>query len=90
MVLAPEATLLPVTGREKPPVKTSVSEFVEQLTKRPMPEIVRSATETSARIMGIADRKGAVEAGYDADIVIFDDEVNIQSTIVNGQIVYNI
>ena len=55
-----------------------------------MPEIVRSATETPARIMGIADKKGAIEAGYDADIVIFDDEVNIQSTIVNGQIVYNI
>ena len=63
---------------------------VQQLTKRPLPEIVRSATETPARIMGVADKKGAIEVGYDADIVIFDDEVNIQSTIVNGQIVYNI
>jgi N-acetylglucosamine-6-phosphate deacetylase len=63
---------------------------VQQLTERPMPEIVRSATETPARIMGIADKKGAVEVGYDADIVVFDDEVNVMSTIVNGQIVYNI
>ena len=63
---------------------------VQQLTKRPMPEIVRSATETPAKIMGIADKKGAIEGGYDADIVIFDDAINIQSTIVNGQIVYNI
>jgi N-acetylglucosamine-6-phosphate deacetylase len=40
--------------------------------------------------MGVADKKGAIEVGYDADIVIFDDAINIQSTIVNGQIVYNI
>ena len=63
---------------------------VQQLTQRPIPEIVRSATETPAKIMGIADKKGAIEVGYDADIVIFDDAINIQSTIVNGQIVYNI
>ena len=63
---------------------------VQQLTQRPIPEIVRSATETPAKIMGVADKKGAIEVGYDADIVIFDDAINIQSTIVNGQIVYNI
>ena len=63
---------------------------VQQLTQRPIPEIVRAATETPAKIMGVADKKGAIEVGYDADIVIFDDAINIQSTIVNGQIVYNI
>lgn len=61
---------------------------VWQLTERPLEEIVRSVTETPARIMGCDDRKGSIEVGKDADIVIFDEIVNIGHTIIGGEVFY--
>ncbi len=51
-------------------------------------DAVYMAATTPARIMGINDRKGSLEAGKDADLVIFDDDVNIFKTIIKGGIVY--
>lgn len=61
---------------------------VWRLTERPLEEIVLSATETPARIMGCDDRKGSVEVGKDADIVIFDEDINISHTIIGGEVFY--
>lgn len=55
----------------------------------PLQDAVRMASETPARIMGISDNKGSLAPGKDADMIIFDDEINIMATIVEGQIVYN-
>jgi N-acetylglucosamine-6-phosphate deacetylase len=38
--------------------------------------------------MGVAGHKGSLVAGKDADIVIFDQDINIQTTIVKGRIIY--
>jgi len=38
--------------------------------------------------MKVADRKGSIEPGKDADIVIFDSDINVEKTIVKGRIVY--
>jgi N-acetylglucosamine-6-phosphate deacetylase len=54
----------------------------------PLIETIRMISKTPATIMGVADRKGSLVAGKDADIVIFDDNINIQTTIVNGKVVY--
>lgn len=62
---------------------------VQQLTELPLEEIVLSATEVPARIMGVSDRKGSIEVGMDADVVIFDKNVNICATIVDGTIVFD-
>lgn len=62
---------------------------VARLTGRPIAEIVRCATEIPAGIMGISDRKGSLRRGYDADIVVFDENVDVLYTIVGGQIVYD-
>lgn len=61
---------------------------VWQLTERPLAEIIRSATETPARIMGVEQQKGSIEVGKDADIVIFDQGVVISHTIIGGEIFY--
>lgn len=53
-----------------------------------MPDAVRMITENPARIMGVSDRKGSLKAGMDADVVIFDENVNIKNTIIEGKIVY--
>jgi len=52
-------------------------------------DAVRMITETPARILGVHDRKGELAADKDADILIFDEHINILTTIVNGKIVYN-
>ena len=53
-----------------------------------MEQAVKMASANPARVMGILDRKGTLEVGKDADIVIFDDNVNVAATIVRGRKVY--
>jgi N-acetylglucosamine-6-phosphate deacetylase len=59
-----------------------------QLAGVPLTETIRMASEMPARIMKIDDRKGTLEAGKDADIVIFDENISVSNTIVNGKIIY--
>jgi N-acetylglucosamine-6-phosphate deacetylase len=49
---------------------------------------VRMMTATPARIMGVDNKKGTLVAGKDADIVIFDENITVQTTIVQGRIIY--
>ncbi len=53
-----------------------------------LPETIRMITETPARIMKINDSKGVLQKGKDADILVFDDNISIRLTMVNGRIVY--
>ncbi|MGZ3927610.1 MAG: amidohydrolase family protein, partial [Mucilaginibacter sp.] len=59
-----------------------------KLAEVPLIEAVQMASETPARIMGISNKKGSLEIGKDADVVIFDENINIDTTIINGKIVY--
>lgn len=52
-------------------------------------EAVRMITVTPARIMGVENSKGSLVTGKDADIVIFDDQIEINKTIIGGRIVYD-
>ncbi|MCE7058514.1 N-acetylglucosamine-6-phosphate deacetylase [Dyadobacter sp. CY343] len=52
-------------------------------------DAVRMASLTPARIMGVDQRKGSLVAGKDADIVIFDQNISVQKTIVKGKVIYN-
>jgi len=51
-------------------------------------EAVQMMTSTPASILGILDRKGSLVAGKDADLLIFDEDIQIQMTMIKGQIVY--
>ena len=53
-----------------------------------MPDAIRMITENPAKVMGIADKKGSLVPGMDADVVIFDKNINIKNTIIGGRIVY--
>ncbi len=50
---------------------------------------LRMATLTPAKIVGVDDRKGSLENGKDADIVIFDKNLDVIKTIVSGKIVFD-
>lgn len=51
-------------------------------------DAVKMITENPSRIMGISDKKGSLKVGMDADVVIFDDDVNIKNAIVAGKIIF--
>ena len=53
-----------------------------------MVESVKMMTLTPARIMKIEDRKGSIEIGKDADFTIFDEDINILYTIIDGKVIY--
>jgi N-acetylglucosamine-6-phosphate deacetylase len=59
------------------------------VAKIPLIEAVRMMTLTPARIMKINNHKGSVAIGKDADILIFDDNINIESAIIGGKILYS-
>ena len=60
-----------------------------KLADVPLLEAVQMATATPAGIMKIGDKKGTLAFGKDADLVIFDDDINVEMTIINGTIVFN-
>ena len=54
----------------------------------PLIDAVKMMTLTPAKIMKIDDKKGAVEVGKDADIVIFDKNIKVLTTIIEGNVIY--
>jgi len=61
---------------------------IVEFTVAPLPEAIQMATLTPARSIGVADCKGSLEPGKDADIVILDDDLNVLKTMVGGEVVY--
>ena len=57
-------------------------------SKIPLHECVNCASLNPATTLGIADKKGSLEVGKDADIVILDNEFNVRKTIIGGKIKY--
>ncbi len=59
-----------------------------QMAEVSLLDAVKMASATPARIMGIDNKKGSLTKGKDADILIFDKDITIQTTIINGNIVF--
>lgn len=57
-------------------------------TGEPMERVLPLLTENPARLMGMGGRKGMIEAGFDADFAVVDDEARVYRTIVDGRTVY--
>lgn len=53
-----------------------------------LPEAVQVMTLTPARLMRIDGRKGSIAAGKDADIVLFDKDMEVSLTMIGGRVVY--
>ena len=57
-------------------------------TNLPFWKVVSAASLAPARAIGADDRKGSLEAGKDADIIITDGDFNILKTIIGGKVKY--
>lgn len=54
----------------------------------PLNEVVKMASYNGAKHCKVEDRKGLIKEGYDADLVIFDEDINVKKVIVNGKLVH--
>jgi N-acetylglucosamine-6-phosphate deacetylase len=51
----------------------------------PLNDALQMASLTPATILGVADRKGSLERGKDADIVVLNNKLQVTQTIVGGK-----
>ena len=58
-----------------------------QKAEIPLADAIRMASETPAHIMGVSDRKGSLQKGKDADILVLDDNLNVRAVWAMGQLV---
>lgn len=62
----------------------AVQNMVE-LAGLPIEVVLPLATQVPARILGVADRKGKIERGYDADLVVLSEKFAIERVLVRGE-----
>jgi N-acetylglucosamine-6-phosphate deacetylase len=70
---------------------TLVNQMIPILTEAvgiPLVEAVRMLTLTPARVIGVNDRKGSLEAGKDADVAVFEEDFTAWRTMIRGQWAY--
>lgn len=53
----------------------------------PLPDAVRMAATTPARILGLSGRKGALAPGYDADVVVLARDFSVAAVLIAGRFV---
>lgn len=58
-------------------------------TDYPLYEIVKMASYNGAKYCRVDDRKGQIKENFDADLTIFDENIDVKMTIIGGKIVYN-
>ncbi|TZF81438.1 N-acetylglucosamine-6-phosphate deacetylase [Pedobacter sp. BS3] len=60
-----------------------------QLADVPLLDAIKMMTITPAVIMKVDTNKGSLVKGKDADIVLFDKDIMIDTTIINGKVIYS-
>lgn len=56
----------------------------------PIREAIRMASEYPAKVINVADSKGQIKEGYDADFVVFNDDWQVKKTYIKGRSVFDI
>ena len=59
--------------------------IVHEKAQVPWLAAINSCTLNPARMLGVADRKGSIQAGKDADLVVLDDNYDVLMTYVKGK-----
>ena len=53
----------------------------------PFEYAIRMSSETPARILGVEDSKGTLQKGKDADIVLYDNDINVKLVLQKGRVI---
>lgn len=54
----------------------------------PLMQVIRMMTSTPAAILGMSRIRGCIAPGMEADMVVFDGDVNIRMTMIGGKVVH--
>jgi N-acetylglucosamine-6-phosphate deacetylase len=55
----------------------------------PLLDAIQMITATPAKIMGVEKTKGSLAGGKDADILIFNENIDMKVVIINGKLIFN-
>ena len=58
---------------------------VYENTDMPLYEVIKMATLNPAKHCKVSHKKGLIKEGYDADLILFDEDINIKKVIVSGK-----
>ena len=65
----------------------ALKNFVK-FTDHPVQDVIPLMTVNPAKALRMDDRKGTLEVGKDADMVLLDDELNVVMTVGLGRVIY--
>lgn len=68
---------------------SSLHETIKYMVKKlgcPLEKAIKPVTENVAKALNLGDRKGKIAEGFDADLVILDDELNINTVFAMGKL----
>jgi len=60
-----------------------------QATRRPLAELVPWSSTNAAKAIHLDNTKGRIAIGYDADLILVDQNLQVKLTMVGGKIVYS-
>lgn len=60
---------------------------VPQFTDLSLTSAIKLATINPANVLGVSNKKGSIEIGKDADIVILGDDFSVKTTLVGGKVI---
>ena len=60
-----------------------------EFTGASLRELVKVSSENAARQLNVFDRKGSINVRKDADLVILNDKLEVQTTICRGVVAYS-
>ena len=63
---------------------------MRDLADVPLVEATKMASLVPARIIGVDDQLGSIEVGKVADLILFDNNINVHKVIINGKLIEDI
>ena len=60
----------------------------KEFTGCTLAEAINTVSKNPARLLGLDDKKGCISVGADADLVILNEDNTVNSTVINGKVVY--
>lgn len=64
-------------------------ENVYKNSNLPLYEVIKMATYNGAKHCKVENHKGQIKEGFDADLILFDDDINIKKVFILGEEVYS-
>jgi len=59
---------------------------VKNNSSLPLYEIVKMVTFNPAKHCKVEDSKGKIEEGFDGDVILFDEDINVKKVIIGGKV----